>query len=122
MSPWKVIRSAMDKRRAAAHGGCFIQGQDDVDACADGTCACARTLDRDADAILAALSAAPEAVRLELARQLAGDAHRVVPVEPTEAMWARCAHICCAAPTSSFMEHAREGYRAMLAAAQEDQR
>lgn len=64
MSAREVIRRAMDKRRSAAHGGCFALEPDPnaPDACCDGTCACARTLDRDADAILAALSAAGLAV------------------------------------------------------------
>jgi hypothetical protein len=85
MSPRDVIRRAMDKRRAAALGGCFAPEPDknSPDACCDGTCACARTVGRDADAILAALAAAPEATRVALARSLLPERLAVVPVEPT---------------------------------------
>jgi hypothetical protein len=67
---------------------------------------------RDADAILAALDAAPETVRLELARRLAGEAWRVVPVEPTLEMLNRGYY------AHEYEDHGPGGvYRAMLAAA-----
>ncbi len=60
--------------------------------------------------------AAERAARLDLARQLAGDAHRVVQVKMTDRMkdrmqsWAVCAG------------YLQEGWEAALAAAQEDER
>lgn len=72
--------------------------------------------------ILAALSAAPEAVRLDLARQLAGDAHRVVPVEPTEEMQIAGGMGLRLSDALPHDEQARVAWLNMLAAAQEDQR
>jgi hypothetical protein len=68
------------------------------------------------DAIRAALDAAPEATRLELAQRLAGEAWRVVPVEPTPAM----VHAAPGRPNQATEESMYHGiYRAMLAAAVE---
>ncbi len=79
-----------------------------------------------ADAILAALSAAPDAVRLDLARRLAGDAHRVVPVEPTREMLIAAGAspdgVCARGGTDWHGKMLPRYWRAMLAAAQEDQR
>jgi predicted CoA-binding protein len=72
------------------------------------------------DKILAALDAAPEAMRLELARWLAGEAWRVVPVEPTEAVKEAGVNAMASLEYIAANEHeVQHIYRAMLAAAKE---
>ncbi len=108
-TPREVVRRAMDKRRSAAHGGRFTEIRSNVDECADGVCACMRTLRRDADAILAALAAA---------------GYAVVPREPTkQAIYAGGDVITRSVQAMAMEEHAPDdvaeaAYRAMLAAAE----
>ena len=72
MNLQKIARSAMDKRRAAAVGGCWTPEVNKSGECADRTCACARTLDRDAKAIDAAVQAAGG---MAVERKLLAEAH-----------------------------------------------
>jgi hypothetical protein len=83
--------------------------------CTSPPCRCARVA---AEAVLAALGVAPEAVRLELARRLAGEAWAVVPKEPTRKM---IDALNGYAQFELTIEGRRieDGYRAMVAAAKE---
>jgi hypothetical protein len=70
---------------------------------------------RPADAILAALAAAPEATRLALARAMLPETHAVVPVEPSEAM--QRALMDWPEMPVAHADEAAKRHRAMLAAA-----
>jgi hypothetical protein len=119
MSAREVIARALCRSRCENRA--HPCDQDNTGACLPEACRLWDVLWGDgADAILAALDAAPEAVRLELARRLAGEAWRVVPVEPTEAMINE-AHRAWTPGVNHGEAHAIR-YRAMVAAAKEGER
>lgn len=109
MTAREVIAQAIIRRRADKAGGCFSdEDPESVDDCIASRCPCVTDSFAEADAILAALSAA---------------GRRVVPVEVTEAMQqAAMEPLSMISPMGPIGEDAEEVWRAMLAAAQEDQR
>lgn len=103
----EIIEDAIDERRGRAAGGCFSEHEpESSDDCYDGTCPCAKSVQRDARAILAALAEAERAV---------------VPVEPTRAVQDAGVNAMAALGYVTANEHeVTTIYRAMLAAAKED--
>lgn len=103
----KIIEDAIGERRGRAAGGCFSEHEpESSDDCHDGTCPCAKSMKRDARAILAALAEAGLAV---------------VPVEPTRAMLDAARDWSLVKYHQGVGDDAASGcYRAMLAAASED--